>query len=235
MDADKLTSSGIKVEKLNENNFHIWKQKINLVLMYRDVDHVVKTQDVPEQGSEEFHKWNQCDRTARAIIGLSLSDQLLEHVRDATTAKEMYDSIVNVFQRHTLLNKLRARREFYTASMKAGERVLVYINRVCNLSSTLKSMGVDVDDKELAMTVLNGLPSTYDYIITALDAVGDDSKFTFDLVKSRLLQEEQRNDMRGDVERSEAALVNSSANAAFMRGRLNCTHCHRDGHTEDRC
>lgn len=51
MDADKLTSSGIKVEKLNENNFHIWKQKINLVLMYRDVDHVVKTQDVPEQGS----------------------------------------------------------------------------------------------------------------------------------------------------------------------------------------
>lgn len=202
--------------------------------MYREVDHVFVPSSVPEAGSETHEKWMKSDKIARAIIGLSLSDDMLEHVRDSSSAKEMYDSIVNVFQRHTLLNKLRARRDFYTATMRSNEKMLSYINRVVYLSSILKSMGVEVDGKEVAMTVLNGLPSAYRYIITALDAIGDSSTFSLDLVRSRLLQEEQRNEMRGETERFEAALVNKSTYSS-PRNRLNCSHCNRGGHTEDRC
>ena len=66
-------------------------------------------------------KWMKGDRKARAIIGLSLSDEHLEHVRDVETAKEMRCAIVNVFKRHTLLNKLSARRRFYTVTMSDDE------------------------------------------------------------------------------------------------------------------
>lgn len=44
------------------------------------------------------------------------------------TATEMYDSIYNDFQRHLLLNKLRARRDFYTVEMDAGERMLIELD-----------------------------------------------------------------------------------------------------------
>ncbi len=45
----------------------------------------------------------------------------------------------------------------------------------------------------MAMAVLNGLPPRFETIITAHDAIGDDdASFTFDKVRSRLLQEERR-------------------------------------------
>ena len=61
--------------------------------------------------------WKKKDKKAQAIIGLSLSNELLENVRDITSTKDMWTSIKNVFERHTLLNKLAARKKFYTASM----------------------------------------------------------------------------------------------------------------------
>ena len=67
------------------------------------------------------------------------------NVRECDTARAMWETILNVFERHTLLNKLRARREFYTVTMKPGEKVLPYMNRVRQLGATLKSMGEGAD------------------------------------------------------------------------------------------
>lgn len=223
----------VKVEKLTEHNFYVWKQKVELILAYREVDHVVSERNPHDEGSGEYKEWVQSDKVARAVIGLSLSDDMLEHIRGLQTAKEMLERIVAVFQRHTLLNKLRARREFYTATMNPNEKILTYITRIRHLSTILKSMGVQVDDEEVAMAVLNGLPTTYGNIITALDALGDDSKFTLEFVKSRLLQEEQRNNMRTDIVKAEAAFLHRPQYR--NRNTQKCHHCGRKGHTEDRC
>ena len=115
-----------KIEKLNDSNFHAWKQKIVLLLALKDLDDFIE--DDPPLDKSELTKWVKGDRKARAIIGLSLSDEHLEHVRDVETAKEMWAAIVNVFERHTLLNKLSARRKFYTVSMEKGEKVLTCWN-----------------------------------------------------------------------------------------------------------
>ncbi len=71
--------------------------------------------------------------------------------------------------------------------------MLVYINRVRQMASVLQSMDVTIDDKEMDMVVLNGLPSRFETIITALDAIGDDDpSFTFDKVRSRLYRKRRR-------------------------------------------
>ncbi len=41
--------------------------------------------------------------------------------------------------------------------MHENEQIITYVNRVRQLASTVKSMGVEIDDKELAMMVLNVL------------------------------------------------------------------------------
>ena len=98
-----------------------------------------------------------------------------------------------VFQRHTLLNKLAARRNFYNVSMLPSEKVLVFINRVKQRAGRLQSMIVEIDDKEIPMAVLNGLPPRFDNLIFALDARGNENKlFGLEFLKSHLLQEEQR-------------------------------------------
>ena len=168
-------ASGIKIDKLNDSNFHAWKQKIQLLLSLRELDRFVE-EDPPARDSDEYPDWRKNDRKAMAIIGLSLSDAHLEHVQTAESAKDMWQSVIEIFERHTLLNKLAARRKFYTATMMANEKLLAFVNRIRQLASTLKSMGVVVDDKEMAMAVLNGLPDKYNSLISALDALGNEEE-----------------------------------------------------------
>ena len=119
--ADELAGSSMKIEKLNESNFHAWKQKIVLVLALMELEKFIEydrpTDDV------ELAKWVKSDRKARAIIVLSLSDEHLQQVWDVATANEMWETIMKVFERHTLLNKLSARRKFYTVTMESGEKM----------------------------------------------------------------------------------------------------------------
>ena len=231
---DDQSAGSVRIEKLTDANYYVWKHKIQLVLALRDVDQHI-FDDIPDELSESDRRaWLRGDRKARAYIGLSLSDDHLEHVRGLESAKDMWEAIVNVFERHTLLNKLAARREFYTVEMLPNEKVLPYINRVKHLAAKLKSMSVHIDDKEMAMAVLNGLPSRFDSLIVALDALGNEDKvFGLDFVKSRLLQEEQRESMKSEGAKTlhGPALVNR----APIRREMKCTNCSRFGHTATYC
>lgn len=61
------------------------------------------------------------------------------------------------------------------------------------LASTLKSIGVIIDDKELEVGVRNGFLKNFEYVTVVQDALrNDEEKFTEELFKSRILQEEQR-------------------------------------------
>ncbi len=78
---------------------------------------------------------------------------MLENVRESKSAKEMWTAIKNVFERHALLNKLSARRKFYTASMEENEGILKFANRIRQLASVLKAMNVDISESEKAMAI----------------------------------------------------------------------------------
>ena len=54
-----------------------------------------------------------------------------------------------------------------------------------------REMGANIDDGELAMTLLASLPDEFKPLITALDAVGEE-KVTFEKVKSMLLNDADR-------------------------------------------
>ena len=226
----------VSIEKLTDYNFCVWKQKIQLLLALKDVSEYVTDREhpgVPE--SDEHKQWLRNENKAKAIIGLSLSDEHLEHVRDCETAMDMWETIPNVFERHALLNKLAARRHFYTVTMKSNEKVLAYINRVIQLAGRLKSMKVEIDDKEIAMAVLNGLPARFESLIVAINALGnEDDVVSLDFVKSRFLQDEQRAEMKGNsfASSKDSALMNRAPST----GRTNhCTDYNRSGQTAPYC
>jgi len=95
-----------------------------------------------------------------------------------------------VFQCKSMMNKMKARRKFYTVELNVGEGMLGCINRVRNLDENLKAMGGELTEMNVATSFLNGLPSQYDNLLVALDAEGED-ELSLDFVKSRFLQEER--------------------------------------------
>ena len=192
MDFQNSTS---KIDQLNSNNYHSWKFRILHVLTLKDLGGFLV--EDPPTSTADISALTKKDRKAQAIIGLSLSDELLEKVREVETTKALWTSIKNVFERHTLLNKLSARKKFYTATMGSQEAVLQFSNRIRQLSATLKSMNVEISNSEMAMALLNGLPEEHNALISALDAIDEDeSKLNFEFIKSRIIQEEQRTNMR---------------------------------------
>ena len=236
---DDQGGGSVRIEKLTDSNFHIWKQKIQLLLALKDVElHIIESEVPDVSDSDDRRTWLRDDNKAKAIIGLSLSDEHLEHVWDCETAKQMWEAILNVFERHALLNKLAARRRFYTVTMQNNEKVLAYINRVKQLAARLKSMNVEIDDKEIAMAVLNGLPARFESLIVALEALGSEDKMlSLEFVKSRLLQEEQRAEMkdRPSSSNKDSALMNRVPSIGRTNRDMQCTHCRRSGHTASHC
>lgn len=97
----------------------------------------------------------------------------------------MLSIVRNVYERPTILNQLSALRNFYTVKMNQGEKFLSYLNHVKQLAAVLQSMAVQIEDNAIPMAAINGLPSIYEHLIIALDAIrNNDLHFSVDLVKA---------------------------------------------------
>lgn len=126
-------------------------------------------------------------------------------------------------------------------SIRSSEKVLTFLNHVERLAAELKSMNVYIADKWVAMAPLNGIPKRFQQLVVAIDILRSGEAFTFDLVKSRLLQREERAVFRAEakLEVNSFALLNVGVNEVrngvgathFSRNTYICTNCGRSGHT----
>lgn len=103
-------NSGIlKIPILTGENFYSWKQKIRLVLSYRELDEIISPDHKIPTEPREATEWSNKDRKSMAIIGLTLPDDHLHHIDGITSAAKMWRSLLDIFERKTLLNQLTAR------------------------------------------------------------------------------------------------------------------------------
>jgi len=176
---------------------------------------------------------------SRAIVGLILGSEQLERVSGCKTTAEMWTSLQAVLQRKRLMNNMKARREFSILAKNDGEGMLGYINRVCNLGESLKAMGGEVTEIDVAMSALNGLTSKYQHLLVAVDAKGED-ELSLDFVKSRILQEERR---QADKPLATKRIGDMAVVGANYRGqsrcgallKIECYYSHKCGHISHDC
>lgn len=113
--------------------------------------------------------------------------------------------------------------------MKTNEKVSPFSACIRQIVATLKSMSVQIEDSEIAMALLNGLPDRFHNLISALDAakIGD-TKLSFELVQSQCLQKEQHH-VQKDLDSlkmyESAALIATSANPTRQSTSETCKHC----------
>ena len=85
----------IKIDQVDNSNYHFWKIRIQHVLALKDLKSFLEHD--PPSNSAQITAWTKKDKKAQAVIGLSLSNDLLKNVRDATSAKDMWLAIKNDF------------------------------------------------------------------------------------------------------------------------------------------
>ena len=102
-------SSGIK--KLNSHNYGYWKTCMESYLQGQDLWEVVAgTEIVPppkesgdssgkKDGAEALQKWRIKAGKAMFVLKTTIEEDLLEHIRDAETPKEAWETLEKLFSK----------------------------------------------------------------------------------------------------------------------------------------
>lgn len=224
-------NSMYQIDKLNQNNFTIWKYRIEMVLKARKLWKYVEAEAGDDKA--EIEK----EQEALAQIALSVSDNVVGHIRGTKTAKAAWEKICSVFEQKGLATQIFLRRKLINLKFVDSEPMQNHINKIRELADQLDSIGDTVKDKELAIIVLCSLPERYDSLILSLEARSP-SDLTFDFVAGRLLAEEER-----QKEQSINSNNNDNINPVAMfssagkdrNGKSVCHYCKKPGHFERNC
>ena len=179
--------------KLNGSSYRACAFNMRLYLESLDLfDHANGTAEAPgADGSEETRRsFNSGAKKAWTHICFAIEPEQQIHVRETTTAKCAWDALKKQFTRDSLLQKVKLRQQYYSCRFHSGD-MLEHINKLRCLHDQLKNVGVEINDKELAMTLLASSPEDYEPLITALDPVGE-GELSYGKVKNTLLNEVDR-------------------------------------------
>ena len=131
------------------DNFREWK--------YRDF---VK-EEVPEPDEDEAkEKYKKNLVKAKRIIADSIKDHLIPHVSSLTTPRQMFDALSRLYEGKNINQKMTLRTQLKNVKMQSSKTIQSYFTRVSQIKEQLESIGDTIEEVELVMTTLNGLPKS---------------------------------------------------------------------------
>ena len=105
---------------------------------------------------------------AGATIRLCVSDQVMFHVMDLTSPKEIWDKLATQYMSRTLTTKLYLKQKLYGLKMQEGSDLVEHLNIFNQLVADLAHREVTVDDEDKAIILLCSLPPSYEHVVTTL-------------------------------------------------------------------
>ena len=95
---------------------------------------------------------------AKRIIADSIKDNLISQVSSRRTPKEMFDALSNLFEGRNINRKMNLRKQLKDVKAQKSKTMHSYFTRVFHIKEQLEAIGDMVEDVEVVMTTLNGIP-----------------------------------------------------------------------------
>jgi transposase InsO family protein len=177
-------------------------------------------------------------KKAMSVIGLNLVDNQLAHIKSCKGPAEAWKTLCNIHETRSLSNILFIRRKFFTCKMEEGDNLLDHINKVKALADQLTCLEVPLRDEDVVMTLLDSLPPSYEYLITALET-RPINELTMDFVTARLMHEmSKRKEKEKEPQGDDSAMFSrqgKGANQVIRKDTKTCYYCGKQGHIARFC
>lgn len=157
------------VAKFDGQNFLGWKFQMKALLVSHEIDDVVNgTRRMPnDRTSEEGKTWIKDNAKAMFLISSTMDYAQLENLLVYTTAKEMWDNLILMFEQRSASNKLLLTQRFHAYQMCSSDTVVQHITKVQNLARQMLDVGENVSDTTLMAKILTGLSDKFSFFHTA--------------------------------------------------------------------
>ena len=110
---------------------------------------------------------------AKRIIADSIKDHLIPQVSSLKTPKAMFDALTKLFKGKNINQKMTLRNQLKNVKIQNAETIQTiqaYFTRVSQIKEQLEAVDEKVENAEIVMTTLNGLPRSWDCFIQGICA-----------------------------------------------------------------
>ena len=149
--------------------------------------------------------------------------------------KEIWDKLKECFERNTVANKLFLKQKFFSLKMKDSDSLDEHLRHMKAITDQLAAIKAPIPEDEHIVPVLLSLPRSYNTLITALTAKGDELSLA--KVHQALMSEEEKHglykgkDGGGRVDKGEAALQHEKT----TQKPIKCFGCGEENHVIRNC
>ena len=124
---------------------------------------------IPEpEGDENKKKHKKSLVKAKKIIADSIKDHMIPHVSSLKTPKQMFDGLSRLYERKNINRKMTLRTQLKNVKMQDSKSIQSYFTRVSQIREQIEAIGDSVEEAELVMTTMNGLPRPWDPFIKGI-------------------------------------------------------------------
>lgn len=233
------------------SNFSSWKICVMIILREMELEEYVESNNTIPDNDLDKTTWKRHNNKAMKIIIDSVKDHILPSISSLSIAFEMFSTIKSTFEINNTSKLLTLKQDLLYIKMNNGEIITSYFLRISELKDQLATIGSLVDDKELTMISLRGLPLSQGTFIRGLSSRPELPKF--ELLKNECTQEESRLVSRGISLNQEGNIcslqVSSNKKRKFNQNRresnkpykkrdwskVRCFKCDKIGHSHNVC
>ncbi|KAM7485993.1 hypothetical protein LguiA_002002 [Lonicera macranthoides] len=168
---------------LDETNYPTWMFRMESFLrsirMYELVDgtYPCPPECINSLPNPAYENWRWQDQYVINMLGQTLSPVAMTCAVGSTSAADMWLNLKNKYAASNRQNKLQLKSNFQSLK-KGNDTIEMYLDKVKAARDTLATVGVQIDDEDVIVTVLRGLPTEYTAIKTVIRAQFESCGFT---------------------------------------------------------
>ena len=158
------------VPLLTPYNFHTWKNKMETQLHSKGLYRVAMDTEVePGSAIEKSIFLNKKDE-AFGFLCLSIFDDLLFHLTDLKTPKQIWDKLEYLYGKHDDMRVYQLENELMSLQPSNLETLNDFFTKFKNTVFLLKQCKVEKEDDQLILAILSKLEADYSVFVSTFHA-----------------------------------------------------------------
>jgi len=139
-----------------KNNFEMWRCEVMDALTASTLENTLRLENKHETTSEE--NWDKMNRTACGLIRSCLTHDIKYHVLYEISARQLWEILEKKYLTKSIEPCLQLKRRLYRFQMMSGLSINEHINNYIKVLTDLVNVDVKIDEKDMAVILLNSLP-----------------------------------------------------------------------------